>query len=667
MTAQSSLYRVLPTKGLLFISDRHICFRSSGLATRTMGRTLMMLPIGDVITVARHRAFQPGQHGLIVVVRGHEEVFLEFSSVDLRNECCERLEQMLEEALMRPTADISIGKQDDLILKDLSDKLEATSISTSLPSSSSSDADTQDWESGSVSASMFKSQSSDFLSFLPKQPLHITMLSIGSRGDVQPYIALAKALMADGHRVRIATHDEFSAWIEGHNIEFSAVGGDPAELMRICEQNGTFTVGFVREGLLKFRGWLDDLLLSSWRACHGTDVIIESPSAIAGIHVAEAMQIPYFRAFTMPWTRTRAYPHAFAVPHSKAGGSYNYISYVIFDQVFWRAASRQINRWRQETLRLKSTTYDLLEQHKVPFLYNFSPNLVPKPLDWYEWIHVTGFWFLDNPGETSGRSWAAPDDLVAFINTTKAQKRKLVYIGWGSIVVSNAAAMDECVGEAVRKSGVCAIVSRGWSDRLSENKGTPSEAFSSPDIFRVDSVPHDWLFPQLDAACHHGGAGTLGASLRAGLPTIIKPYFGDQFFWGQQVESLGVGTCVKECTAENLAAALRKATQDVRQIERARQLGERIRSENGVQAAVTAFYRELEYARSLIKTDSRLHTTNSEVQASNTVDGASPSQPHAEELHERSSRAIDAINTPSNRPRSTRSSSADSNWSILSP
>ena len=108
---------------------------------------------------------------------------------------------------------------------------------------------------------------SGLLSFAPTQPLTFTMLTIGSRGDVQPYIALAKGLQADGHRVRIATHAEFGDWIIGHGIDFSEIGGDPAELMRICVENGTFTVSFLREGVIRFRDWLDDLLASAWRAC----------------------------------------------------------------------------------------------------------------------------------------------------------------------------------------------------------------------------------------------------------------------------------------------------------------------------------------------------------------------------------------------------------------
>ena len=126
-----------------------------------------------------------------------------------------------------------------------------------------------------------------------------------------------------------------SIGLSQHGIEFGYVGGDPAELMRICVENGMFTVSFFKEGIqkvrpddlmkgvgtvlmwLKFRGWIDDLLKTSWEACQGTDVLIESPSAMGGLHIAEALGIPYYRAFTMTWTRTRAYPHAFAVPEHK--------------------------------------------------------------------------------------------------------------------------------------------------------------------------------------------------------------------------------------------------------------------------------------------------------------------------------------------------------------
>ena len=273
-----------------------------------------------------------------------------------------------------------------------------------------------------------------------------------------------------------------------------------------------------------------------------------------------------------------------------------------------------------------------------------------SPQDWFEWIHVTGFWYLDNPEDATNHAWTPPQALVDFISDARSRGRKIVYIGWGSIVASNAAELDECVAKAVEDSGVSAVLGRGWSARLPASSNLASSGSSN--IYTIDAVPHDWLFPRIDAACHHGGAGTLGASLRAGLPTVVKPYFGDQFFWGQQVETLGVGTCVKHCTAENLAAALRKATQDAKQIERARQLGERIRAETGVQTAIDAIYRELPYARTLIKKNTRLTISLASVSL--------PSSSRAEqELQPRPSR--------DERPAmSSRSSSADSNWEVLS-
>lgn len=616
------LYRVLPIAGRLWLSNRHVCFLSSNIAAKTLGRTKMILPLAEVVSCARHKALHFGHHGLVLAIRGYEELFFEFTTRGSRDECLRLLESSIDasnqhtgaEGLPQAFAAAETERSDAIVLTDLIEPSPNT-VSDLAGSTSSL---------GSASAqSSAPSQSSDsnisLLCFKPPQSLQFTLLTIGSRGDVQPFLSLAKGLVNDGHRVCIATHAEFGPWIQQHGVEFREIGGDPAELMRICVDNGTFTVSFLREGVTKFRGWLDDLLVSCWRACQGSDVIIESPNALAGIHIAEALKIPYFRAFTMPWSRTRAYPQAFAVPQKRAGGSYNYTSYVIFDSVLWRASSGQINRWRKSDLGLSPTSYDQMEQHKVPYLYSFSTCVVPKPIDWPDWIHITGFWFLDDPEASRTKTWTPPEDLVRFIDQARARGRKIVYIGWGSITVPDAAATTRCVVEAVRQSGVSAILSKGWSERLAAKRdqrgastgevatsrdlnsglGFDAEISSSDQIFRVESVPHDWLFPLIDAACHHGGAGTIGASLRAGLPTIVKPWFGDQFFWGQQVESLGVGSLVRELTVPNLTNALVQATQNAKQIERARLLGERVRAEDGVKEAIRAIYADLEYAASL--------------------------------------------------------------------
>ncbi|KAF8898479.1 glycosyltransferase family 1 protein [Infundibulicybe gibba] len=593
------IFRLLPLFGRLYVSTNFFCFKSSGPLT---ARTRMTLPIRDILTVEKSKATRFGHHGLVVIVKGHEELFFEFGADDKRNAFVMLLERQIDDVRKRMAAGdhatTSIGKREALILEEFEPRTSTSSDSDPAP--------VLENMTDSLPAVMFTSASSTFLTFKPSKSLHFTFLTIGSRGDVQPYIALAKGLMADGHRCRIATHGEFREWVEAYGIEFGYVGGDPAELMRICVDNGMFTVSFLKEALQKFRGWVDDLLRTSWEACQGTDVLVESPSAMGGYHIAEALGIPYFRAFTMTWTRTRAYPHAFAVPERKMGGGYNYMSYVMFDQVFWRATAGQINRWRRNILHLGGTSLDKMELHKIPFLYNFSPSVVPPPLDWPEWIRVTGYWFLED-ADVSAKKWTPPTDLVEFIDRAHSLGKKVVYIGFGSIVVSDPQTMTRCVIEAVIQSGVYAILSKGWSDRLQVKTGDASEPEEPlpPQIYAISSIPHDWLFHRIDAACHHGGAGTTGASLRAGIPTIIRPFFGDQFFWADRVEALGVGSGVRKLTIGSLTEALVTATTDIRQIDRAKLIGEQIRAEDGVATAVESIYRDLEYARSLIK---RTHT-----------------------------------------------------------
>lgn len=311
--------------------------------------------------------------------------------------------------------------------------------------------------------------------------------------------------------------------------------------------------------------------MSAWDACQDSDILIESPSAMAGIHIAEALAIPYFRAFTMPWTRTRAYPHAFAVPEHKMGGAYNYFTYVMFDNVFWKAISGQVNRWRK-TIGLPRTNLDKLQPNKVPFLYNFSPTVVVPPLDYSDWIRVTGYWFLEEKS-----NWEPPRELLEFINRARADGKKLVYVGFGSIVVADPEALTRTVVASVLKAGVRCILSKGWSDRLGSKNTNDVEIEMPPEIHQIKSAPHDWLFAQIDAAAHHGGAGTTGASLRAGIPTIVKPFFGDQFFFGGRVEDLGVGVCMKKLNVPIFSKALKDATTDSRMIIKAKVLGEQIR------------------------------------------------------------------------------------------
>lgn len=571
------ILRVLPLYGKIYISDRHFCFRSLLPGTRTK----LILPLQDIENVDKEKGFRFGYSGLVVVIRGHEEIFFEFGQAEVRDDCTITLLKSLESIRALREAGLLNQEEED-------DDDHAMAERDALKSAREGEFPSHELQmprhNSTVSNAptiLLDESDASFLNFKPQQSMRITCLTIGSRGDVQPYIALCKGLMADGHKVRIATHGEFKSWVESHGIEFKPVGGDPAELMRLCIENGTFTWAFLREANNTFRGWLDDLLDSAYAACEGSDLLIESPSAMAGIHIAERLNIPYFRAFTMPWTRTRAYPHAFIMPEHKMGGAYNYMTYIMFDNIFWKAIAHQINKWRNNQLGLPSTSLEKMQPNKVPFLYNFSPSVVAPPLDFSDWIRVTGYWFLD---EGAGDTYEPPKELADFIQKARDDGKKIVYVGFGSIIVNDPAKMTQEVIDAVLKSDVRCILSKGWSDRASSAPGeelaqpAPEEPEMPPEIFTIKSAPHDWLFKQIDAAAHHGGSGTTGASLRAGIPTIIRPFFGDQFFFATRVEDLGVGVWVKKWGTNAFGRALWEATRNERIIAKARVLGEQIRS-----------------------------------------------------------------------------------------
>ncbi|KAF8955111.1 Sterol 3-beta-glucosyltransferase [Entomortierella lignicola] len=578
------LLRVFPVNGRVYLSDNYICFRGA----RFKSNTKVILPLEDVIQLENHHGTQFYFHGIVIHTRTDEEIHFEFSSKETRD-------KVLEALAVRTTPEAQERRKEyhALAAKD--------SFSASAVLDDPLEPRIMDSLNIQKKAGTLETQGSRPGTKLHK-PIHITCLTIGSRGDVQPYIALCKKLMEDGHTCRIATHGDYQKWIEGHGIEFALVGGNPAELIELCVENGMFTVSFIKEGMKKFRGWLDDLLQTAWKACQNTDLLIESPSAMAGIHIAEALEIPYFRAFPFPWTRTRTFPHPFAVPERNLGRGYNYMTFAMIEQIHWKGISGQVNRWRKKTLRLGPTSMERMEADRVPTLYSWSPTLVPAPIDWHSWVHVTGYWILEN----AEINWTPPPGLEEFIAADPHNKP--VYIGFGSMVVADPEGMTKTIVDAVIKAGVRAIITKGWSDKKAgkdkpkqkdgataviQNAGESNEKIYPDSVYMLQSVPHDWLFPQLAGAVHHGGAGTTAASLRAGIPTVIKPYFGDQNFWAQRIEDAGVGVWCHDLTVKKLSAALTTITTDEKLIKKAQAMGERIRSEDGVGMAIQYLYHDL--------------------------------------------------------------------------
>src|SRR5262249_31336952 len=188
-----------------------------------------------------------------------------------------------------------------------------------------------------------------------------------------------------------------------------------------------------------------------------------------------------------------------------------------------------VNEWRRELLHLPPLSGGplarQLDDRRLPILYGYSPAVLPKPPDWDERTHVTGYWFLDHLPD-----WRPPEGLVDFLRVGPPP----VSVGFGSMRSQHPEAVTELVVEALARAGQRGILLTGWGGLRGIDR--PER------VFTVEAVPHDWLFPQVRAAVHHGGAGTAAAALRAGIPSVVVPFFGDQSFWGRRVAALGAGT-----------------------------------------------------------------------------------------------------------------------------
>ncbi|GJJ15975.1 hypothetical protein Clacol_010254 [Clathrus columnatus] len=513
------------------------------------------------------------KYGFALTIRvvGHANLVFDFSKSDVRDEALRRLQALIPVNL--PLRMSSTGKE----TKRSSSLLSISSPTTTSPDSSivikrtTSPKPTALLSPMSRTVSKLRARSFPpaLIPHLAKpinlpadippfgiSPRHFVMLTIGSRGDIQPYIALGKGLVELGHRVTLVTHEEYKLWIEGNGLKHRPIAGDPGALMKLNVDHKMFSPGFFRESLTNFRGWIDELLTLAWEHCKDADVLIESPSAMAGVHIAEALKIPYFRAFTMPWSKTSQFPHPFISPPLSNNAKFNLASYVLFDNVFWMGTSSQINRWRKKRLGLPPTD---MVRPQLPHKRLERLNWAPLSLLFLSRLNgVTKLLFLDNNPDLD---WTPSKELLDFIERARTNNKPLVYIGFGSITVPSPSEITKNIVKAVLKSDVRAILSKGWSSRM--QKVTEDDVEIPSEILVIDKAPHDWLFAQMSAVVHHGGAGTTGASLRAGIPTIIKPWFGDQFFWASRVQRLGVGLRLSNIRSGELAEALKKATTDV--------------------------------------------------------------------------------------------------------
>ncbi|CAN1246654.1 Sterol 3-beta-glucosyltransferase UGT80A2, partial [Linum grandiflorum] len=420
-------------------------------------------------------------------------------------------------------------------------------------------------------------------------PLQIVMLIVGTRGDVQPFVAIGKRLQflqEDGHRVRLATHANFKDFVLTAGLEFFPLGGDPKVLAGYMVKNKGFFPSGPSEIPVQ-RQQMREIIFSLLPACEDPDpetnipfraeAIIANPPAYGHTHVAEALKVPLHVIFTMPWTPTTEFPHPMSRVKQPVA---NRLSYQIVDAFIWLGIRDLINEFRKKQLKLRRVTY--LSGHSssppdLPYGYIWSPHLLPKPKDWGPKIDVVGFCFLDLASR-----YVPPDDLVQWLEAGDPP----VYVGFGSLPVQEPEKMTQMIVEALELTGQRGIINKGWG-------GLGNLAEPKDSIYLLDNCPHDWLFLRCKAVVHHGGAGTTAAGLKAACPTSIVPFFGDQPFWGDRVHARGVGPApipVDEFSTEKLVEAI-KYMLDPEVKQRAVEIGKAMENEDGVAGAVRAFYK----------------------------------------------------------------------------
>lgn len=405
--------------------------------------------------------------------------------------------------------------------------------------------------------------------------MRVLIFAFGTRGDIEPYAHLAERLTQEGHTAVLSAPAAYLDELDLHGIEFEPMGNAMHDLVRemMSSSGATGTMALARAMPQAMRASLND----QWEVARRVEptIIVSHPKALAGIHIAERLDIPFVASLPLPFlTPTRD----FAIPFLARSlpGPMNHLSYQ-FNRFTAVAYGRMINRFRSEQLGLprvsRVSDYLHLGGERVPVLYPFSRHVVPQPADYPDSAHITGYWFR----EAKRTDWTPPQELREFLD----DDRPVIYIGFGSMGFGKRAAeRGTLILDAVRQAGVRAVVARGWGGITGS---------SDADVLVIDGAPHDWLFPRVTAVVHHGGSGTTAAGLRAGRPTLICPILGDQPFWGSRTHALDVGPSplpLRKATAATLSARIDQLVTTPRYADNAAALATRINAEDGTGAAV---------------------------------------------------------------------------------
>lgn len=406
--------------------------------------------------------------------------------------------------------------------------------------------------------------------------MKITILSSGTRGDVQPYIALGKALQNRGHDILLVCPDNFSDWIRSHGLAFCSLGVDmetfiqSPEGKKVLSGNPFALIKIWKKMIIPI---MQETLRVTWESARDADVIVCHPKVACAVDVAEATGATLVSTAPFPLFPTKAFP--LFLFRGNFGPGLNLMSYkpLIFSRLFFL---NMINHWRKKQLGLgKSPVFDPAGRLAVDSFLQLcmvSSALVQYPDDSSENVQTTGYWFLEE-----GDNWQPDTALEKFLKAGDTP----VYVGFGSMPSGDPGKLTRKVIEGLRRADVRAIIATGWGGLEAED--LPES------IFMIDNAPHDALFRHVQAVVHHGGAGTTAAGLRAGLPTFICYLAFDQPYWGRRIWSLGCGPkplSLKRLTAKRFAKGLTELTRTASYRKNATAIARAIGDEDGVMTAV---------------------------------------------------------------------------------
>ncbi len=413
----------------------------------------------------------------------------------------------------------------------------------------------------------------------------IAITTVGSRGDLQPFISLGIGLKDAGYEVLIVSAKNEEDYVRSYNLDFFALDVDIQELMEGNSNVKEMTRG---NGPLKFittqlKGSknLKSLMIKThgeiWNACQDADLIIFHPGMSIGYFIAQVSNKKSVLLNPFPVVATKDYPSILFYTLPKLGRLYNSITHSIFYKMFWAIGKSAVKEFWQKNVgkKVDFSVSPIVQQIKSgrPVINAYSPLLFAPSKEWGDNLQTVGSLTINNES-----NFIPTKELVNFINDGEPP----IFIGFGSMKdVDSFTHTFKILTEAVSKTGQRAVIGLGWT-KNNFGGNVPEN------VFLIENVPFTWLFPQMKLVIHHGGAGTTAAGLIAGKPTIIIPHIADQPAWGQRIYELGVGSKPikkKNLTVDNLSKAILFALQP-KIVDAACVLGQSMRMEDGNKKAI---------------------------------------------------------------------------------